>query len=748
VTTTSVFRFTDDCRDRFQLGNKGANLVTMTELGMPVPLGFTISISAFHTFVDTQVLPEDEIRSAITWLEEQTGKKFGEDLQVSVRSSGPVSMPGMMDTVLNVGTESLLISSISEVFLSWNSARAIEYRRLNDIAGDLGTAVVVQSMVFGNSGDDSGTGVLFTRNPNTGENRLFGEYLVNAQGEDLVAGTATPEELSTMNVALPKAYAELHDRVKDLERHFTDMQDVEFTVEHGKLYILQTRSGKRTGQAAIKIAVDMANEGLITSADAMRRITTENVEATLYDRLTETNDAKPVLTGLPAAPGAAVGRVVFTPEDAVETSASTPVILIRPETSPDDIHGIAAAAGVLTCRGGYSSHAAIVTRAMGKPCITGVEDATLDIETGIFTIGDTEIRRGDVVTLDGTTGNAFIGELPLEKGTASKDLDTLLEWADDAAKLAVWANADTPEMITQAREFGARGIGLLRTERMFNEPASLEAIRNFILADTDSGREEELSTLHEIQRIDFIALFKALDGLPLIVRLLDMPLHEFLPEELGRGHPEIEARRVEMAEVNPMMGHRGVRLGISQPELYRMQVDAIQDALQEVPADVRLMIPQVMSQREAINVMEHINHAGLKVGVMIETVRACTRADALADHTEFFSFGTNDLTQAVFSFSREDAEKKFLNTYLDEGLLEHNPFTILDENGVARVMEMAISLARARKPEFSIGVCGEHGGNPESIQIAHRLGVTYVSCSPYRIPVARLAAAHAVLGTA
>jgi pyruvate,orthophosphate dikinase len=384
---------------------------------------------------------------------------------------------------------------------------------------------------------------------------------------------------------------------------------------------------------------------------------------------------------------------------------------------------------------------------MGKPCITGVEDATLDFEAGTFTIGNTEVQRGDVVTIDGTAGNAYVGELPLESGTASADLDTLLEWADDAAKLAVWANADTPTMIEQARDFGARGIGLLRTERMFNEPASLEAIRRFILTESESDRDLALSALHDIQRSDFSALFKALNGLPLIVRLLDMPLHEFLPEELGRGHPEIEARRVEMAEVNPMMGHRGVRLGISHPELYRMQVDAIQDALSETPADVRLMIPQVMSQREAINVMEHINHAGLQVGVMIETVRACTRAEALAEHTDFFSFGTNDLTQAVFSFSREDAEKKFLNTYLDEGVLVHNPFTILDEHGVARVMEMAISLARARKPGFSIGVCGEHGGNPESIHIAHQLDVTYVSCSPYRIPVARLAAAHAALAT-
>ncbi len=743
-----VLRFTDDVEDRFQLGNKGANLVKMARLGMPVPQGFTLSIDAFRHFIRNRTLPLQEISEAMSWLESESGAKFGNGLQVSVRSSGPVSMPGMMDTVLNVSNTEQLITAAKEVFSSWNSPRAREYRRLNDISEDLGTAVVVQRMVFGNSGETSGTGVLFTRNPNDGTNELFGEYLPNAQGEELVSGTTTPIALSALNEQMPEVYSELHDRVKDLERHFGDMQDVEFTIEDGTLFILQTRSGKRTGQAAIKIAVDMANEKVISKRSAVEQVSPEQVESLLYSRLKDPGDTKPFVTGLPAAPGAAVGRAIFSPQQAAEEAKSGPVILIRPETTPDDIQGIAAAVGILTCRGGYSSHASIVARGMGKPCITGAEEAELDLDADVLRVGKTEIKSGDVVTIDGTTGNAYVGALPLVESEGSAELEQLLGWADSMTAMHVWANADTPEMVTQAVKFGARGIGLLRTERMFNEPESLGLIREYILTEKPSERRLALTALQDRQREDFIEIFRSLNGLPLIVRLLDMPLHEFLPEDYGDGDERIRNRRSEMSEVNPMMGHRGVRLGISQPGLYKMQVDAIQEARAEVAADVKLMIPQVISQREAILVKEHIDHYGLEVGVMLETVRACMRADKLAEYTDFFSFGTNDLTQAVFSFSREDAEKKFLNTYLERGLLQHNPFSILDEMGVARVMEMAIRWGRSVKPELGIGVCGEHGGNPESIAIAYRLGVSYVSCSPFRIPVARMAAAHAALAEA
>lgn len=740
-----VLRFTDDVDDRFQLGNKGANLVKMTRIGMPVPQGFTLTIDAFRVFMRDRKLPVDQIRESIAWLEQESGHKFGSGLQFSVRSSGPVSMPGMMDTVLNVNTEEELLTSAREVFASWDGARAKEYRRLHNISDELGTAVVVQRMVFGNTGESSGTGVLFTRNPNAGTDEMFGEYLPNAQGEELVSGATTPLPLTDMKDRMPEVYSQLHDRVKELERHFGDMQDVEFTVENSELFILQTRNGKRTGQAAVKIAVDLANEDVITRRAAVLQVSPEQIESVLYNHLENPGDAKSVVTGLAAAPGAAIGRAIFDPAQAAEEAKSGPVILVRPETTPDDIQGIAAAVGVLTCRGGYSSHASIVARAMGKPCITGAEDADLDLEAGVLRVNGHEINSGDIITIDGSTGNVYKGELELVQSEGSAELDELLEWADGMTGMRVWANADTPEMVRTARKFGARGIGLLRTERMFNEPESLGLIREYILSDAPADRRKALAAMQDRQREDFIEIFKALDGMPLIVRLLDMPLHEFLPEGYGEGDERIEMRRTEMSEVNPMMGHRGVRLGISLPGLYNMQVDAIQEARAEVPADVRLMIPQVISQREAIVVKEHIDHAGLEVGVMLETVRACMRADRLAEHTDFFSFGTNDLTQAVFSFSREDAEKKFLNTYLEQGLLQDNPFTILDEMGVARLMDMAIRWGREVKPELGIGICGEHGGNPQSISIAHRLGVSYVSCSPYRIPVARIAAAHAAL---
>ncbi len=742
---THVYRFTDGCEDRNILGNKGANLVTMARLGLPVPPGFTVGIDAFQIFASDRGLPDAQIEEALAWLEETAGRKLGKGLTVSVRSSGPVSMPGMMDTVLNVGDRDTLGKSIVEIFQSWNSSRAVAYREINSIPGDLGTAAIVQAMVLGNRGDTSGTGVLFTRNPNTGEQELFGEYLVNAQGEDLVSGTRTPVPLAQLEESQPEVYAELQKLVQGLEEHFRDMQDVEFTVEEGRLYLLQTRSGKRTGRAAVRIAVDMANSGRTSREEALMAVTAEQVRSMLHRTLESPEQHTPFLSGLAAAPGAVSGRVVFNNADARTEAQRGAIILVRPETIPDDIQGIAAANGVLTARGGLSSHAAIVTRAMGKPCVCGAEDAEVDPEAGILRVGDVVVREGDVITIDGDSGNVYQGELPMREGEATPELAILLEWADGVRRLGVWANADTPEMVADAQQFGAEGIGLLRTERQFSTPESLAAIRRFILSETDEDRTIALDHLRELQRKDFVAIFRQLDGLPVIVRLLDIPLHEFLPEGSTEEDTRESQRRDELSEINPMMGHRGVRLGISFPALYAMQVDAIHLAKAEVDANVSVMIPQVITAQEAVHIKGQINHAGLRVGVMMETVRACMRAGRLAQSNDFFSFGTNDLTQAVFSFSREDAEKKFLTTYLEKGILQDNPFEILDVKGVGRLMETAISAARHEKPSLDIGICGEHGGEPRSIQIFHDIGLSYVSCSPYRVPVARLAAAQAAI---
>ncbi|MDP6823270.1 MAG: PEP/pyruvate-binding domain-containing protein [Dehalococcoidia bacterium] len=740
-----VYGFGEGFEDRNQLGNKGANLVTMTRLGLPVPPGFVVSIDAFHRFADTGELPGSDIDRELALLESTTGRSLGNGLSVSVRSSGPVSMPGMMDTVLNVADRETLLRSIRDILGSWNVDRAIAYRDLNGISHDLGTAAVVQAMVMGNVGANSGTGVLFTRDPNTGEDELFGEYLANAQGEDIVSGTRTPEPLSWLAEQQPDVYAELYRHVKDLEAYFRDMQDIEFTVEEGTLYILQTRSGKRTGQAAVRIAVEMMREGLIRRDEALMNVTPDQVRSFLHSRIDRPERFLPVLSGLAAAPGAVSGRIVFDNADARNQAQRGPIILVRPETIPDDIQGIAAAAGVLTARGGLSSHAAIVTRAMGKPCVCGAEDADVDPVNGVLRVGDAEFKRGDVITVDGTSGHIYSGELPLISGEPTGELEELLEIADGVRRLGVWANADTPEMVALAQGFGAEGIGLLRTERQFSSPESLAAIRRFILSDTDAERTEALGDLRNLQREDFIKIFRQLDGMPVIVRLLDIPLHEFLPESMVTGDARSEHRREELAEINPMMGHRGVRLAISFPELYRMQVDAIQDAKALVDARVSVMIPQVITRQEAIEIKSHINHSGLRIGVMIETVRACMRAGRLAETVDFFSFGTNDLTQAVFSFSREDAEKEFLTTYLDKGVLEDNPFEVLDAKGVGRLMDTAVYWARRASPTIEMGVCGEHGGEPRSIAILHAVGVNYVSCSPFRVPVARLAAAQATI---
>lgn len=738
--------FDEGVDDKSLLGNKGGNLVAMTRLGLPVPPGFGISIEAYKRYHKTGELPLKEIDDSLARLEKKAGKGLGKGLLVSVRSSAPVSMPGMMDTVLNVGDKATLISAARRVFDSWDNLRAVEYRRLNKIATDMGTAAIVQAMVMGNKDARSGTGVVFSRNPSTGAKGLFGEWLGQAQGEDLVSGARTPEPVDTMRKKMPEAYAQLAQLADKLERHFKEMQDIEFTVESGVLYMLQTRSGKRSGPAAVKIAVDMVKEGIIAREEALMRVTADDLRALLYKRLKSPESAVPIAQGLVAAPGAAVGRVVFNPAEAVRMAKKNEkVILVRPETSPDDIQGIAAADAVITSRGGLTSHAAIVTRAMGKPCVCGAEEVKIDLEKGLLESRGRIVRKGDEVTLDGNTGKLYLGALPLIEAEVTAELGELISWADGIRRLGVRANADTADMITKALEFGAEGIGLCRTERQFNAPERLSVIREYILAVTAAQKNDSLARLRKLQTEDFKAIFKVLQGKPVIIRLLDLPLHEFLPSEVDTKDPGIKARVHFLKEVNPMLGHRGVRLGVTNPEIYQMQIEAILEARAEVPANVSVMIPQVITLQELLYVRRYIKDAALKVGVMMETVRACLRADHLAEVADFFSFGTNDLTQAVYSFSREDAEKKYLTSYLEIGILQDNPFEIIDIKGAGRLMELAISWARAVKPELEIGVCGEHAGEPRSIKYFHSIGVSYVSCSAPRIPVAKLAAAQAVL---
>ncbi len=741
-----VYRFDDSCEDSQLLGNKGANLVVMTKLGLPVPPGFVVSIEAFKDYQCNGHLPVEEIEGALSWLEKQTGRALGEELMVSVRSSAPVSMPGMMDTILNVSTKEEVTSCITKVFSSWDNARAVEYRRLHNIPADLGTSAVVQEMVMGNRDDRSGTGVVFTRNPSTGAEGLFGEYLATAQGEELVSGARTPQIVDSLRSDMPDVFAQLEEMVGVLEHHFRDMQDVEFTIESGKLYMLQTRSGKRSGQAAVKIAVDMVEESLISREEALLRVTPEDLVALLHNRIESPERYQPIAQGLNAAPGASTGIVLFEPREVVATAEKNEkIILVRPETSPDDIQGISAAHGVLTSRGGLTSHAAIITRAMGKPCVCGAEEVVVDLRAKKFRVGDTVVKKGDLITIDGTSGNVYLGALPLVEGEATPELARLLSWADEFKQLGVWGNADTAEMVVLAKKHGVEGIGLCRTERQFNGPERLEAIRRFILGETDEERDDALVTLGKLQRDDFVALFRELQGLPVIIRLLDLPLHEFLPSEEQTQDPRLNRRLEELKEVNPMLGHRGVRLAVTYPEIYQMQVQAIAEAKAIVDADVALMVPQVITDQELLWVKRHIEDRGFRLGIMMETVRACMRAGKLAHDADFFSFGTNDLTQAVYSFSREDAEKKFLSTYLSAGMLEDNPFEILDVKGVGRLMETAIYWARKEEPDLEIGVCGEHAGEPRSIRFFHDIGVTYVSCSPYRLPVAKLSAAQAAI---
>ena len=741
-----IYLFSDNFSDKLCLGNKGANLVTMTRIGLPIPPGFTVSIDAYKKWMETKLLPDEEIREALSILEEKLGRKMGEGLEVSVRSSAPVSMPGMMDTILNIGDYSKMTNAIKSIFDSWDSIRAIEYRRLNNISSTLGTSAVVQAMVYGNKDNASGTGVVFTRNPSTGAKGLFGEYLSEAQGEDLVSGIRTPEPIEKLKRVMPSIYKELDSFGKKLEEYFRDMQDIEFTIESGKLYLLQTRNGKRSGHAAVKIAVDMVGENTITMEEAIMRVTVTDIRGMLHKQLKDPSRYKVLVKGLNAAPGAVGGKVAFD-ITAVQrmTNKGISTILVRAETSPDDIQGIAAAHGVLTQKGGLTSHAAIVTRAMGKPCVCGAEEINIDYELKQFTFGEQTVKEGDDITIDGTSGNVYIGLLPVEEVGLTSELGTLLAWCDGFKRLGVRANADTPAMIAQAQQFGAEGIGLCRTERMFNAPERLSVIREFILARNEKERREALDELQNLQTRDFGALFRELKGLPIIIRLLDLPLHEFLPHEDQVDDLQIRQQIADLRETNPMLGHRGVRLAITVPTLYQMQIAAIQQAMEDVPANVSIMLPQVITAKETLLIKDMLKGMNLKFGVMMETVRACMRAGRLAEVVDFFSFGTNDLTQAVFSFSREDAEKKFLSSYLELGILRHNPFETLDIKGVGRLMETALFWARRSKPGIEVGVCGEQAAEPNSVCYLHNILVDYVSCSPFRIPIAKLVAAQAAI---
>lgn len=741
-----VYSFEGDCADKSLFGNKGAHLVIMTRLGLSVPPGFIVSIDAYMEYKKTGNLPEAEIDAALAALEKKTGKNLDKELQLSVRSSAPVSMPGMMDTLLNINNIKEMKAAVKRIFDSWDNPRAVEYRRLHKIPADLGTAAIAQAMVMGNKDKESGTGVVFTRNPSTGEKLLFGEYLNQAQGEDLVSGVKTPAPIAELQNAMPDMYTELQEIANSLESHYRDIQDIEFTIESRKLYILQTRSAKRSGQAAVKGAVDMVDEGLITREEAINRVSVDDLRALLHKRLKSPESHQPLTRGLGAAPGATCGQVVFDPSQAVTLSNNNiPVILVRPETSPDDIQGIAVAEGVLTSKGGLTSHAAIVTRALGKPCVCGAGDVDIDMQKEQFKVGEHIVKKGSEITIDGSSGAIYSGSLLLEETQMVGEFDELMTWADGYKRLGVRANADTSEMVAQAKRLGAEGIGLCRTERQFNEPESLSVIREFILAETASQKAKAIERLGELQKRDFVALFKALEGLPIIIRLLDLPLHEFLPLETETSDPQIRKRIAELKEINPMLGHRGVRLAITSPEIYKMQVDAIEAARAEVPANVSVMIPQVITLQELLQVKSYLKGSSLKVGIMMETVRACMRAGNLAEVAGFFSFGTNDLTQAVYSFSREDVEEKFLAAYLEIGILADDPFETIDVKGVGRLMETAIFWARRARRDIEIGVCGEQAGEPRSIQFLNGINIDYVSCSPFRVPVAKLVAAQAAI---
>ncbi|MCS7081758.1 MAG: pyruvate, phosphate dikinase [Bacteroidota bacterium] len=859
-----------DMRDL--LGGKGANLAEMSAIGLPVPPGFTITTEACRYYYehDKSYPPElwEQVEEALGFVERLMGRRFGDPtapLLVSVRSGAAISMPGMMDTVLNLGINDAVVEglirqtqnprfawdayrrfidmfgdvvmgvnhahfeealealkrerglredieltaedlreltnrykaiyrqhtghlfpedpreqldrAIRAVFESWNSERAIKYRQINKIRGLLGTAVNVQTMVFGNMGESSGTGVCFTRNPSTGERELYGEYLINAQGEDVVAGIRTPLPIAALKAQMPEVYEQLWEIAALLERHYKNMQDIEFTVQEARLYILQTRHGKRTGPAAVKIAVDMVREGLVSPEEAVRNLVEpRHIDQLLHPRFRDEEAyrkaGRVVGRGLPASPGAAVGRAVFSAEDAEAWRArGERVILVRIETSPEDVGGMHAAEGILTSRGGMTSHAAVVARGWGKPCVAGCGDIVIDYAARSFTNGQVTVREGDWISINGTTGEVILGAEELVQPEMSGDFATFMSWADQFRTLRVRTNADTPEDARLARRFGAEGIGLCRTEHMFFEGDRIWAMREMILAQDEAGRRRALAKLLPMQREDFYAIFREMEGLPVTIRLLDPPLHEFLPQEpeqqremaerLGVSPEQVRARVQALHELNPMLGHRGCRLGITYPEITEMQARAIMEAACRMAKEGRAVYPEIMvplvgtpeelrHQRELIErvAAEVMREQGVQVsylvGTMIEVPRAALVADQIAEEAQFFSFGTNDLTQLTFGYSRDDAGK-FLPQYLEGKILPDDPFQTLDQAGVGQLVQMATERGRRTRPELKVGICGEHGGDPASVEFFFNVGLDYVSCSPYRVPVARLAAAQAAL---
>jgi pyruvate,orthophosphate dikinase len=837
------------------LGGKGIGLAEMTQLGVPVPAGFTITTDACRAYMQNgQQLPDGlmpEIDEHLDALEQKTGKRFGDPadpLLVSVRSGAAVSMPGMMDSILNLGlnddavqglaastdnprfacdsyrrliqmygevvegidahrfesalsdlkadrgaqqdieldandlrelietykqiyeeeagspfpqdAREQLARAVKAVFDSWDTPRAQVYRRAHRISDDLGTAVNVVEMVFGNKGAASGTGVAFTRDPSTGEAGLFGEFLADAQGEDVVAGIRTPEPIEAMQKKLPEAFDQLLETIRRLEEHYRDMQDIEFTVEEGRLYLLQTRSAKRTAAAALKAAVSMTEEGLISREEAVARIDPDQLDQLLHPRIDPTTKLDVAVRGLNASPGAASGKIVLDADLAEERGlAGESVILVRWETTPDDIHGLIQASGILTAHGGMTSHAAVVARGMGKPCVAGCEGLTIDLAKRTLNIGGHQLAEGDMLTIDGGTGEVIVGEVPLVPPQINEDFETILGWADELRTLKVRANADTPADAAKARKFGAEGIGLCRTEHMFMAEDRLPVVREMILASGEDERRVALDKLLPHQQADFEGIFEAMAGLPVTIRLLDPPLHEFLPPLEEAKDERMRERIKALHETNPMLGTRGCRLGLLWPEIYEMQVRAIiraAVAVEERTGDapvVEIMHPLVgfaeeLHRLRSITVAtanEESETVEYLVGTMIELPRACIRADEIAAYADFFSFGTNDLTQTTLGLSRDDAEGKFLTRYLEDGVLERNPFETLDQSGVGDLMRIAVERGRGVKEDLKLGICGEHGGEPESVAFCHRLGLDYVSCSPYRVPLARLAAAQAAL---
>ena len=920
TTQKFIYAFEEgDGKNKMLLGGKGANLCEMTQIGLNVPPGFTLTTNACLAYLERDALPQglmDEVLKYMKDLEKKTGKTFGtgkNPLLVSVRSGSSMSMPGMMDTILNLGINKTSLQSlikltknhrfsydayrrfiqlfgkialgvddkyfdeamavmkkkvgvtqdvdlsaenlsdlaeqfikiietrtgqsfpedpykqleiaIAAVFRSWNGKRAIDYRRQFKITKDManGTAVNICTMVFGNMGNDSGTGVGFTRNPGTGENMIYGEYLVNAQGEDVVAGIRTPKAIAEMEQDMPEIYRQLIELHNRLETHYKEVQDFEFTIERGTLYCLQTRNGKMNAAALVRTSVEMFKEGLIDREKALLRIDPAMLEQLLVPQLSPSFKGKPLAIGLPASPGAASGKIVFDADTAeARGNAGEKIILVREETKPEDIHGFFQAQGILTARGGKTSHAAVVARGMGKPCVSGCEAIHIDDVKKCAVIGDTTLHEGDVVTINGSNGHVYAGEVPTVLAEFSEDMRTLLSWSDQVSHLKVMANADTPEDAVRAREFGAMGIGLCRTERMFNATDRLPIVQEMILAESSEERQSAIDRLLPIQRSDFKGIFKAMKGLPVTVRLMDPPLHEFLPtaaqleleiahlhhlrdslkaleelpETLKLLNPKLYQQYADgltrlsnsmedfkdnhleediiskkektlkkvraLSEVNPMLGHRGVRLGVTYPELYSMQIQAILEAAalcakEGIEVYPEIMVPQVATVEELARIHSYVKrihklvelthgiNVGFKFGSMLEVVRACLRAGRMAEMAEFFSFGTNDLTQATFSFSREDAENKFLPNYVEAGILDDNPFEVLDQKGVGELMKLAVTEGRKTNPDLKVGICGEHGGHPGSIAFCHKIGLSYVSCSGPRVPIARLAAAQAQL---